>query len=119
MSIGRRIKIVALITLIATATVLGVLMLTAYASSEPSSVAKTGNICLPERKEGIGWLSNLAEEQREELKALVEEFQSTLQAKLKEWSVEAPAPPNPTGFRGFGPMSAGRGYSGFLCFQLS
>lgn len=86
---GRRTKVVALIMLIAAATVLGAIIFTALASSEDISTSTApSSICFPPRKEGIGWLSNLTDEQRTELKSMNEEFRQAVQAKLGEWGVQ-------------------------------
>ena len=98
MNVGRKSKVVALISVIAVAAVLGAVMFTAYANSEDTSTneeidvvstnEETGNVCLPLRRGCIGWLSDLTDEQRAELQTMTEEIRNAVQAKLAEWGVQ-------------------------------
>jgi Spy/CpxP family protein refolding chaperone len=98
MEISRKSKVVALVSVIAVAAVLGAVMFPACANSEDTSTneeidvastnEETGNVCPPLRTGGMGWLCDLTNEQCAELQAMSEEFRNAVQAKLAEWGVE-------------------------------
>lgn len=107
-----------LISVIAVAAVLGTIMVTVYANGEDTATNdETEGGCLPLRRGGIGWLSNLTDEQRAELQTMREEFQDAVKAKLEEWGVEVPAFQGQMGFGGLGPMRGGCGDFGLRGFQ--
>jgi hypothetical protein len=67
--------------------ILGTILLTASANDEEPTT-ETETPILPPRPRPTGWLSELTDEQKAELKAMGEEFHSSVQELLDLWEIE-------------------------------
>jgi len=93
----RKNKAFALVSIIAAATVFGVLVFSVSASEDVTIEEETAPVFWGFRNR---WLDTLTDEQREILKTTIDENRAEVKAQLEEWGIEIPMLQGPMGLLG-------------------